>query len=540
MRSHERPKKVGGWKMSSDGWGKLPGEDASAGTRSVTGREPSALDSFHAAEEELKGGLMKEAAELVDELAPKLPREKALAVVATALELEEEPKPWLALAERTGATMPLRLLHGGRAGVTGRADAERAVDAREKRAEAARAWIESAEGLPLPSASMSGRKPLLTVVAAGEEEPSWLPGGIVGLVVAAGGSGKTTWLAELAMRVAFGDPRDTAKGVPYKVARNGPVMVLLAEEDEQGVRSALRRGLERALAQGDPEPTEDEWRRRVWALGGADHATALGALVLVDDPVRGRVTEVVPSALHDALCERARTMGPLLVVLDPINQLLPSGASENDATSAAAMITLAGELRRAAEEGVRRRWAHESGYDADDYDGPRPVVLLAHHEKKGGGDGGADAARGSTAFVDNARWVCRMTVDHARDPALTRWTLVKTNYTRRREDEAVAAWDDAGLAWREVTEADRLAWAVSAGEVDARKTREGLLSALEEAGAEGMTRSQAESAHGAVTVREAESAGLVVAVKKGGGSRLYLARSAPEKVVADDLLGGES
>jgi hypothetical protein len=356
-------------------------------------------------------------------------------------------------------------------------------------------------------------------------------------VVASGGTGKTTWLAELAMRVAFGDPRNAAHGVPYRVAdeASGPVMVLLAEEDEQGVRAALRRGLNKALVGGDPEPTDDAWRSRVWALGGADHTTALGSLVMVDDPVRGRVTEVVPSALHDVLCEKARTMGPMLVVLDPINQLLPAGASENDATAAAGMIALAGDLRRAAEEGVRRRWAERTGWPEKDYCGPRPVVLLAHHERKAKQEGqksGADVARGSTAFVDNARWVCRLeSVPKAGGAvSVTRWELVKTNYTRRCEHEAVATWDASGLAWREVTKEEKAAW--DDPKSDPQKTREALLEALEEAGAEGMAKSDARTAHGREVVDLAVKEGVVVDRPKGGGRAVYLPKHAPEGAVA--------
>jgi hypothetical protein len=535
---------------TGDDNGRLPGEDEVDDAKEADGAGAakaavvSRLLEWQRAEDEKKAGLMEEAAGFVDGLQPKLPREKALAVVATALELDEEPGPWLGLAERTGATMPLRLLYGGRAGVDGFADAKRAVDARAARAEATREWISSADGLGLPTDAMSKRRALLVVKDKDGEEGKdvpWLPGGIVGLVVASGGTGKTTWLAELAMRVAFGDPRNAAHGVPYRVAdeASGPVMVLLAEEDEQGVRAALRRGLNKALVGGDPEPTDDAWRSQVWALGGADHTTALGSLVMVDDPVRGRVTEVVPSALHDVLCEKARKMGPMLVVLDPINQLLPAGASENDATAAAGMIALAGDLRRAAEEGVRTRWKERTGWPEKDYCGPRPVVLLAHHERKAKQEGqksGADVARGSTAFVDNARWVCRLeSVPKAGGAvSVTRWELVKTNYTRRCEHEAVATWDASGLAWREITEADQKAWAVSTGEIDQKKTREALLEALGAAGDRGMTRSQAESAHGAAVVHPAEDEGLVVAVMKGGGQRLYLAKHAPEGAVVAD------
>jgi hypothetical protein len=218
----------------------------------------------------------------------------------------------------------------------------------------------------------------------------------------------------------------------------------MAEEDAKGAAYQISRACKVAgVGGGAPDV-------HVWT--GAEHDTALGQIVQLEDPVRGRVTTVVPSPFHVALCAKADKMGALLVILDPINQLLPTGGSENDAITAGALIRLAGEIRAAAQRG-RARMNITSG--------PDPVVLLAHHERKAAGaDAGSDAARGSTAFIDNARWAVRMTRDHVGKVTRQIWDVTKSNYTRAAAVDAKVEWDETKrgigfewLPWGKVEEA---------------------------------------------------------------------------------------
>jgi hypothetical protein len=341
---------------------------------------------------------------------------------------------WLLLAHRIGAGAVVKLLAGGVRGVRGLDVAEKAVAAELERDKRVAAWLDS--GGPVDVASTPARVPLLKL-----DGDSWLPGGIVGLVVAAGGSGKTTWLAELAVRVSHGLDFDGLwtlarksgypDGGPLAPAEQGPVLLVMAEEDRDGAAYQIGRACKVAGVKDAPHV-------HVWT--GAEHDTALGVQVQLEDPVRGRVTTVVPSKFHDALCRKAREIGPLLVILDPLNQLLPTGGSENDAVTAGALIRLAGEIRAAAEEG--------RGNDG----GPRPVVLIAHHERKAASEGseaprGSEAARGSTAFVDNARWVCRMTGEGVGGVEWTNWSITKSNYTRAVTVAARREYGANGLKW---------------------------------------------------------------------------------------------
>jgi hypothetical protein len=341
----------------------------------------------------------------------------------------ENAHRWLLLANRIGAGAVVKLLSGGVRGVRGLAAAEKAVEAELERDKRTAEFIGG--GRPLTAEELAGDSREALLYAGGAK---WLPGGVVGLVVAGGGSGKTTWLAELAVRVSHGKNWpgiwDLARG-PYA---KGPVLLVMAEEDAKGAAYQISRACKVAGVKDAPDV-------HVWT--GAEHDTALGQIVQLEDPVRGRVTTVVPSPFHVALCAKADAEGALLVILDPINQLLPTGGSENDAITAGALIRLAGEIRAAAQRG-RTRMNITSG--------PDPVVLLAHHERKAAGaDAGSDAARGSTAFIDNARWAVRMTRDRVGKVTRQTWDVTKSNYTRAAAVDAKVEWDETkrgiGFEW---------------------------------------------------------------------------------------------
>lgn len=448
------------------------------------------------------------------------------------------PVEWLKLAAEIGPGAVFPLLDGGRAGIHALHDVKRAVELRAEAARDNRRWL-NAEGRGIPS-NKARRALLVCDDDETGQDASYLPGGVVGLVVAAGGTGKTTWLAELAMRVAWNAAPTTWP--PYKIESDahGPVMVLLAEEDEEGLDKALYRGLQRVLGNKAADLKVEEWKNQVFALAGADRDTSLGLMVTTKDPVRGQLTEVVPSPLLEALVQQARTIGPLLVILDPINQLLPTGSSENDAVAAASMLSLAGLIRKAAEEGVRNRWSKEMGRPGEEYAGPRPTVLLAHHERKNAdNNAGAEAARGSSAFVDNARWVMRMTRERRGDEERAFFSVVKSNYTRWWEHRGVVGYEKHGLEWRKESADDAARWrdlgekSKSAG---AEKwDAEELAEQVKIAGASGIARSKAENKALAGAVEEAIDQGLVVAVERGNGFTLFAPERKPGKGIEDLL-----
>jgi hypothetical protein len=361
---------------------------------------------------------------------------------------------WLVLANLAGTKTVERVVEGGVLGVGGLARLESAVNAELERRTSTARWLKDGGTVTLADMTAKPRVPLWKLTDHAGKTHTAIPGGIVGLVVAPGSTGKTSWLVELAMRTAAGQPFDALGWSlgEYLDRHNQPVtpkfsvMAVLAEEDETGRNDGCRR-VWATETHARKEYNEALSRMRIWY--GAGHDTALGEQVQLDDPIRGRVTTVQGTAFHAELCAYARKTGPALIVLDPINQLLPAGMSENDATSAAAIIRLANELRNAAEEGMVANLSEDEKGNAHAY--PRPVVLLAHHENKGGGAGVA-AVRGSTAFVDNARMVIQMSrLSVSKEigaKSYTVWEATKSNYTADWESVARAMWRaDVGIFW---------------------------------------------------------------------------------------------
>jgi hypothetical protein len=361
---------------------------------------------------------------------------------------------WLVLANLAGTATVNKALEGGVLGVGGLARLESAVNAELERRTSTARWLKDGGTVTLADMTATPRVPLWKLTDHAGKMHTAIPGGIVGLVVAPGSTGKTSWLVELAMRTAAGQPFD-ALGWSLGEYHNQygkrftpkfSVMAVLAEEDETGRNDGCRR-VWATETHARKEYNEALSRMRIWY--GAGHDTALGEQVQLDDPIRGRVTTVQGTAFHAELCAYARKTGPALIVLDPINQLLPAGMSENDATSAAAIIRLANELRNAAEEGMLANLPEDEKGNANAY--PRPVVLLAHHENKGGGAGVA-AVRGSTAFVDNARMVIQMSrLSVSKEigaKSYTVWEATKSNYTADWESVARSMWHaDVGIFW---------------------------------------------------------------------------------------------
>lgn len=210
-----------------------------------------------------------------------------------------------------------------------------------------------------------------------------LPGlaaGTVGMLVAAGGTGKTYAMLATALGIAVGRDvggiwgSDLAPGPAVFLSLEDPDVVLrsrlhalrgLIREDEIGaacerlhVLSCAGRGLSFALkADAEPEPTE-------WFRNFGDHLKAIG---------------------------------PRLCVVDTLNRSL-GGISENDA---GAMGWIIGQIELLARE---------AGC----------AIVLCHHVSKQAltlsSTGEAHAARGSSVITDNARWQCNLSMLGDKDP----------------------------------------------------------------------------------------------------------------------------
>lgn len=210
-----------------------------------------------------------------------------------------------------------------------------------------------------------------------------LASGIVGMLVAPGGRGKTMALIDLAIAVATG--RDWLGS--FQVQHRGRVVMALAEEDLDEVRRRIYR-VAQAL-----ELTSDERRlvaQHVIPLGLAGHSVSL---------VDTEGSRIVPSAFHAQVLERVSETPHELVILDPLSRFAPQVEGDNAAATAA--ITAIEQLVKASNG----------------------TVIVAHHTSKWsrreGSKAGSASARGVTALTDGVRWVASLTGETEKDITLS-------------------------------------------------------------------------------------------------------------------------
>jgi hypothetical protein len=237
------------------------------------------------------------------------------------------------------------------------------------------------------------RRLLTTQDEEGRLQP-FLPLGKVCALVAAGGTGKSQALVQLAVSIATGIPWLGT----FQVASQGPVAMLLAEEDLEEVWRRLHRAVGAMGLRGDQEALADMARNIVpVALCGQD----------VRMVTREGADTGFSHTLRDAL--DAMDMEWRALILDPVSRFTGVEGEEKNAAATAFVQAL-------------ERLTTARG---------KPAVVVAHHVNKasvGSGDTNQAAARGVTAFTDGIRWQANLEkVPGKRHRCLLR--MVKSNYT---------------------------------------------------------------------------------------------------------------
>lgn len=258
-------------------------------------------------------------------------------------------------------------------------------------------WI-ATEPAPVPGLVRTGKD---------ERTPLLVPAGKVGFLVAPGGAGKTQALTQLALSVASGMPWFGKFGI----AKPGPVLLVLGEEDE----SEMRRRIQRAArapgadlvgnAEGIKAAVDNLWTMPRYGLPSRltddkEHRSLFGA----------DLVDYLEGANVKWSC----------IILDPGARFMGAEA-EKDNAAATRFIEAVEDLTKSPGN---------------------PTVIVAHHVSKGAmraekTDQGA--ARGASALVDGARFVLELREDldlEQRDslPAelrcnrFPRLLLTKTNY----------------------------------------------------------------------------------------------------------------
>jgi RecA-family ATPase len=221
--------------------------------------------------------------------------------------------------------------------------------------------------------------------------------GVVGLLAAAGGAGKSMMLAQLAVSVATGSPW---LGV-YEPTAIGRVLLVLAEE------------------------TAEEVQRRLWRAAGAMRAAppALGAIEAMglhglDCALlcAGEHGDPVETGFAAWLLERVARERYALVALDPHSRLAGRDAERTNSAATRAVQV----YEAVAESGA--------------------AVVIAHHTpqwERRSTEGGQATARGVTGLVDGVRWMLHASVERAGETVdehlreVVTVTPAKANYARQ-------------------------------------------------------------------------------------------------------------
>ncbi len=189
----------------------------------------------------------------------------------------------------------------------------------------------------------------------------------VGLLIAPGGTGKTTLILHIAIHIVLGIPL-----FGLQIFKPGPVLIITAEDSREMLVARLR-----ALADA-------------MGLNEAEKAKVMQGVLLSDVSGQGfRVTEVRdesvrPAAEVDALIQGCQTLRPVLVVIDPAVSFGVGESRVNDAEQG--LIEAARRLKRMIG----------------------CCVLYVHHSgKQNARDKAKDqyAGRGGSAFADGSRMV---------------------------------------------------------------------------------------------------------------------------------------
>jgi hypothetical protein len=232
--------------------------------------------------------------------------------------------------------------------------------------------------------------------------------GIVALLVAPGGRGKSMLLVQLALAIATGRTWLDA----YDVAEPGRVVLALAEEDLAEVRRRLYWAA-RAL-----ELSDDERRAASELIVPLGLSGELVGLVHSDPS-----GNVHPTHVHAALLRRLQSAEHACVILDPLSRWAPDVEGSNAAATSAV---------QALEQLTKAPGA--------------PTVIVAHHtsqwSRREGNKGESAGARGVTGLTDGVRFVAALT---GVKPDELAFVVSKSNYAAHGEPIDLVRDPDGGI-----------------------------------------------------------------------------------------------
>lgn len=246
---------------------------------------------------------------------------------------------------------------------------------------------------------------LLSIPNGTTEATTILPKGVVGMVVGAGGVGKTHFLSQLALAKANGD---LFLG-KYLVNGKGNVFLALGENTKEDIHRLLRKTYKKMYPNIEDQAYKSDSIQRLAII------SVMGMKASLIDK------ENNPTKFYNDLLSKLKEKEPQsgwdLIILDPISRFLgPKAETDNDA--ATQFISL-----------LERICLELKG---------KPTILFGHHMNKSGISGtGTDqtAARGSSGITDGTRWQANLeliaTAADAKvyEPCAIMFRHVKSNHT---------------------------------------------------------------------------------------------------------------
>lgn len=252
---------------------------------------------------------------------------------------------------------------------------------------------------------------LINVVDNGIQRP-FIRKGIVGMVVGAGGVGKTHFLTQLGLSIAVGTPFLNR----YPIEKPGCVFIGLGENSDEDVHRLLRKTFRRMFhidsqMTFEQEQNLEQISRRI----SVSSFTGMQASF---------IHQGNPTALFELFLKELKAREPeegwACIILDPISRFLGSDA-ETDNSAATQFIAL-----------LERMTLDLRG---------KPTVLFGHHMNKTGVSGtntDQSSARGSSAITDGVRVQInleKIIKDGKYDRDKINMKMVKSNFTAILPDQ---------------------------------------------------------------------------------------------------------
>lgn len=200
-----------------------------------------------------------------------------------------------------------------------------------------------------------------------------LPIGKVGNVVARGGTGKSQLMLQLAISVATG----AALADYWPVGENGKVLALFAEDDDDEIHRRLHRATTAMSAGANDLPAMYK------SLRGNLYIKSMVAEKNLMTQANGHGEVVKTDYIRRLLLTLDGISNLKLIIVDPASRF--RGGEENAAEDTTRFIEALEEIAKATGA----------------------TVLVVHHVNKGSANSGEqtqEAARGSSALSDGARW----------------------------------------------------------------------------------------------------------------------------------------